>query len=129
MEIRNILVRRCVADDLFEATVAFHEALIGQTARLRFDHPAAGLRLAQVASMLFIGGPPERLVSVSQTAATLLVDDLDAYAAHLPATGAEILREPKVVPTGRNMVVRHPDGAIFEYVQHDSPNPADRLPG
>jgi predicted enzyme related to lactoylglutathione lyase len=127
MEIRNILVRRCIPIDRFEAAVTFHEALVGEPARLRFDHPTVGLRLTQVASILFIGGPPDRLKMVAETAATFLVDDLDAYCDYLPTVGADVIRRPQVVPTGRNMLVRHPDGMQVEYVQHDHPNPADHL--
>jgi hypothetical protein len=29
-----------------------------------------------------------------------------------------IIEQPKLVPTGMNMRVRHPDGMIVEYVEH-----------
>ena len=126
MKIFNVLVRRCIPADRFDSAVSFYEDLAGEPARLRFDHPTMGLRLAQVASILLIGGQPEKLDAVEATRATFLVDDLDAYCAHLPTIGAEVLRAPQTVPTGRNMLVRHPDGMQVEYVQHDHPNPADR---
>jgi len=121
MRILNILVRRCLPLDRFDEAVAFHETLIGQKARLAFDYPEYGLKLAQVASILFIGGTPESLAPFTATHATFLVDDIEDYARHLPTLGAE-------VPTGWNMLVQHPDGTLVEYVEHRDKHPADRLP-
>jgi hypothetical protein len=67
MRILNILVRRCLLLDRFDEAVAFHEMLIGQKARLVFDYPEYGLKLAQVASILFIGGTPESLAPFTVT--------------------------------------------------------------
>ncbi|MBI2515833.1 MAG: VOC family protein [Opitutae bacterium] len=127
MKILNILVRRCLPLDRFDPAVAFHEALIGQKARLRFDYPEYGLKLAQVASILFIAGPPESLAPFVATHATFFVDDIEGYARHLPVLGVEVLDRPKAVPTGWNMLVRHPDGTLVEYVEHRDKHPADRL--
>jgi predicted enzyme related to lactoylglutathione lyase len=127
MKVLNILVRRCVPLELFDIAVSFHEQLIGQRARMRFDYPAYNLKLAQVASILFIGGNEQALAPFVATQATFLVDDLQAFASHLPSIGAEILRPPKAVPTGWNMLARHPDGSLIEYVEHRDKHPADRL--
>jgi len=127
MKILNILVRRCLPLDQFEKAVAFHEELIGQKARLRFDYPAYNLKLAQVVSILFIAGSPESLAPFVKTHATFLVDDIQGYAQHLPDRGAEVIEAPKAVPTGWNMLVRHPDGMLVEYVEHREKHPADTL--
>ena len=127
MKVLNILVRRYLPLEDFEAAVAFHERLIGQKARLRFDYHEYGLRLAQVASILFVAGTEQSLAPFMATQATFMVDDLQAYARHLPTVGAEILKPPKPVPTGWNMLVRHPDGMRVEYVEHRDKHPADRM--
>ncbi|AKU93449.1 hypothetical protein AKJ09_00113 [Labilithrix luteola] len=107
--------------------MSFHEALVEQKARLRFDYPEYNLKLAQIANLLFIGGTPDSLAPFTATHATFLVDDIQAFARALPARGAEILEAPKEVPTGWNMLVRHPDGTLVEYVEHRDKNPADRM--
>lgn len=61
MKVLNILVRRCVLITRFEETVSFYENLIAQTARLRFDYPEYDLKLAQVGSVLLIGGTEQSL--------------------------------------------------------------------
>ncbi len=127
MKVLNILVRRYLPLDRFEAAVTFYETLIGQKARLRFDYHEHNLRLAQVASLLFIAGSEESLSPFVATQATFMVDDIQGFAAHLPTVGAEVLKPPKAVPTGWNMLVRHPDGMRVEYVEHRDKHPADRL--
>ena len=116
MKVLNILVRRCVLITRFEETVSFYENLIAQKARLRFDYPEYDLKLAQVGSVLLIA-----------TEATFLVNDITAWEKHLPSTGATIINPVKAVPTGWNMLVRHPDGMIAEYVEHHDKNPADEI--
>ncbi len=127
MKVLNVLVRRYLALERFDEAVTFYEKLIGQKARLRFDYREHGLKLAQVASILFVAGTEKSLVPFVETQATFMVDDLKAFAAHLPTVGAEVLRPPKPVPTGWNMLVRHPDGMRVEYVEHRDKHPADRL--
>ena len=128
MKILNILVRRYLPLEDLDQAVAFHEKLIGQTARLRFDYPEHDLRLAQVASILFVAGTEQSLKPFTATHLTFMVDDIDAFAAHLPSVGATILDGPKPVPTGRNMLVQHPDQTRAEYVEHRNKHPAARLP-
>ncbi|MGY4159631.1 putative enzyme related to lactoylglutathione lyase [Bradyrhizobium sp. USDA 4461] len=128
MKVLNILARRYLPLEELDQAVTFHENLIGQTARLRFDYPEYNLRLAQVASILFIAGTEQSLNPFTATHLTFMVDDIDAFAAHLPGVGAKILDGPKPVPTGRNMLVVHPDQTRVEYVEHRDKHPADVLP-
>src|SRR5882757_10160953 len=107
VKVLNILVRRYLPLEGFDAAVAFHETLIGQKARLRFDYHEHDLRLAQVASILFIAGTEQSLEPFVETQATFMVDDIQGFAAHLPTIGVEVLKPPKPVPTGWNMLVRH----------------------
>ncbi len=127
MKVLNILIRRCVLIARFEDTVSFYENLIAQKARLRFDYPEYDLKLAQVGSVLLIGGTEQSLGSVSR------------HRGHFPGkrhyrrrniclpTGATIINPVKAVPTGWNMLVRHPDGMVAEYVEHHDKNPADEI--
>ena len=43
---------------------------------------------------------------------------IDEFRTYLEEKGAEIIRGPNKVPTGRNMTVRHSDGSVIEYVEH-----------
>ena len=99
MKVLNILVRRCVLITRFEETVSFYENLIAQKARLRFDYPEYDLKLAQVGSVLLIGGTEQSLAPFRATEATFLVNDITAWEKHLPSTGATIINPVKAVPT------------------------------
>jgi hypothetical protein len=44
------------------------------------------------------------------------VDDLPTAQDHLLALGAEVVAPVAVTPNGSRLVVRHPDGGVFEYV-------------
>ncbi|MES2338887.1 MAG: VOC family protein [Pseudomonadota bacterium] len=129
MRILNILARRCLPLERFDAAVMFHETLIGQRARLRFDYPEYDLKLAQVASLLFIGGSAESLAPFAATDVTFLVDDIAGWQRHLPGMGATIVEPVKIVPTGWNMLVRHPDDTLVEYVEHRDKHPDDVMSG
>lgn len=78
MKVLNILIRRCVLIARFEDTVSFYENLIAQKARLRFDYPEYDLKLAQVGSVLLIGGTEQSLAPFRATEATFPVNDITA---------------------------------------------------
>jgi predicted enzyme related to lactoylglutathione lyase len=116
MKILQILTR--VYTSGMDETLPFYENLAGATATSRFGMPSAGLELAVVRDILIIAGTDEAILPFRTTSATYLVDSLDEYHRFLVAHGATILRPPQQVPTGWNMTVRHPDGAVIEYVEH-----------
>jgi predicted enzyme related to lactoylglutathione lyase len=116
MKILKTLIRVYTTD--LDETLRFYESLTGTKTARRMPMPAIGLELAQVQDILIISGPEESLRPFRQTTATFLVDSLDEYHRFLVAQGAGIISPPKVVPTGMNMTVQHPDGVIIEYVEH-----------
>ena len=128
MKILNIMVRKCVPLDTFTKAVVFYENLVNQKARLSFDYPEYQLKLAQVATILIIGGTEESLAPFIATDATFYVDSIKEYEVYLPSVGATIEKESQKVPTGYNMLVCHPDGMLVEYVEHTNKHELDFLP-
>ena len=118
MQVLRVYVRIYLAPSALDNAIAFYEAVTGEICALHFSHPDAGLEVAAVGALLLIAGPPERLAPVQATQATFLVDNLDAARDTVVSAGGMILEEPRRVPTGRNMRVRHPDDTICEYVEH-----------
>lgn len=118
MQVKRILARRYLPLEVFDAAVDFHEELLGETAPQRFSY--GGLRIAALSSILFVGGTEERLSPMRDVHLTFLVDDIQGFAADLPTRGAKIVEDVKAVPTGWNMLVRHPDGTLVEYVEHQA---------
>jgi catechol 2,3-dioxygenase-like lactoylglutathione lyase family enzyme len=118
MKVLKTLSRLYIPD--LNSALDFYEDLLGTPAAMRFEIPQIGLELAQVGDILLIAGSDEALKPFRSTQATFLVDSLDEFRAYLEEKGAEIIRGPDKVPTGRNMTVRHPDGSVIEYVEHSN---------
>ena len=126
-KILNVLVRRYIAKSDLDGALQFYAAVFGQAPRLRFRYERYDLEIAQIGPMLFVAGSEENLAPFRSTSATFMVEDLDDWRNELSRLGAVIIEEPKRVPTGRNMRVRHPDGMIAEYVEHANKHPADSV--
>lgn len=106
---------RVYADDL-DAVLTSMQAVTGEPVSGRFSMPN-GLELATVGRILVVAGDRRTLEPFSATAATLIVDDLDECLLRLNEAGAQIVRGPQEVPTGRNLTARLPGDAQIEYVE------------
>jgi predicted enzyme related to lactoylglutathione lyase len=111
MSITGVVIRHRVTD--LDATTPFYEELTGRPAN-RFAF--SGAELAAVGPFLLFSAPGETGDRLAGVVATLTVTDLDAHQQRLVELGAEIVAPPADTPNGRRMIVRHPDGAVFEYV-------------
>ncbi|WP_419999189.1 VOC family protein [Streptomyces boninensis] len=103
---------RVVVDEL-EPAIGVYERLTGEQA-LRFDR--SGVSVAAVGCFLLMSGPQATVEVLRKIHATLAVKDVDEALLALHDVGAEIIAGPSPTPIGRNLVARHPDGSIFEYV-------------
>lgn len=108
---------RVYAADL-DAVLAPLTAVTGEPIGTRFTMPN-GLELATVGRVLVVAGDERALEPFRATAATLIVDDLDECQVLLTQTGAQIIRGPQAVPTGRNLTAKLPGGVQIEYVEWD----------
>lgn len=108
---------RLYVNDL-DSVLPFYEELYNEKTQTRFKYPQMNLELASVGDILFIAGTNEDLKPFLGTKATFVVDSLDEFASFFKQKGLKFIREPKKVPTGKNMTVQHPDGTIIEYVEH-----------
>lgn len=94
------------------------------TSAVRVIHyETAGVELASVGDVLILAGSDQALEPFRQTQATFKVDNIQEFYEHLVSSGCRIIRELNRVPTGTNLTVQHPDGEIFEYVQHHEWHP------
>ena len=116
MKILKLLSRIYVTN--LDKYIDFYEELLNSKTELRFIMPQAGLELAQIGNILIIAGNDESLKPFRETRATILVDSIEQFKTFLEEKGSKIIRGPSEVPTGINMTVQHPDGSIFEYVEH-----------
>ena len=117
MGIEQVLTRIYVND--MERAIEFYEGLFHKKCHLRFSYDEANLELAQVENILILGGAEKSLEPFRDTKATFLVDSVVEYRDYLLKHGATVIRDLKKVPTGSNMTLKHADGTIVEYVEHD----------
>ncbi|MFG2126308.1 VOC family protein [Streptomyces sp. NPDC048751] len=111
MDILGATLRICV-DDL-ESAIPFYERLVGSEA-LRFER--GGVQVAALGFFLLMSGPEAELEVLRKVAATIAVSDVDEAHKTLTELGADVIAGPVPTPVGRNLIARHPDGTIYEYV-------------
>lgn len=115
MEITGATLRVCVED--IETAIPFYERLAGGPA-LRFER--GGVQVAAVGCFLLMSGPAAELEVLRKVAATIAVKDVEEALRVLTDMGADIIAGPVPTPVGRNLIVRHPDGSIYEYADRRS---------
>jgi predicted enzyme related to lactoylglutathione lyase len=115
MKVKQILNRIYVNE--MDQAVAFYENLLDEKCSMRFEHKQFHLELAQVGSILVICGTDEVLESFKNTKATFIVDSIIEFKNFLLENDATIIKDVKKTPTGLNMIVKHFDGMIVEYVE------------
>ncbi|MFF4222126.1 VOC family protein [Streptomyces sp. L500] len=111
MNILGTSLRVCVSD--LESAIAVYERLTGTEAQ-RFRR--GGVSVAAVGCFFLMSGPEAELSVLRNITATLAVTDVDEALADLRAVGAQIIAGPVRTSIGSNLVARHPDGSVFEYV-------------
>lgn len=118
MRIKQVLTRIYVQD--ITNAIEFYEGLLHGKCTLRFEYKEVNLELAQIENILILSGTEESLKPFRETKATFLVDSVTEFKDYLLTQGAAIIRDIKKVPTGVNMIVKHPDGIVVEYVEHNN---------
>ncbi|MEW2165537.1 VOC family protein [Streptomyces sp. NPDC007084] len=105
------VLARVFVDDL-DASLALYRRLAGgqEPARFRFG----AVELARVGPFLLLSGDT---AAYRDRVATLLVRDLAPVVADIERAGGHLLEGPAPAPNGRRLIARHPDGAVFEYIE------------
>lgn len=117
MDLKIIQVlNRFYVSEINEA-IQLYESLFDTKCSLRFYYEETGLELAQIGNVLLLAGSEEALKPYRETKATFIVNTLEGFKEYLLVNGSKIIRDIKIVPTGKNMTLKHPDGTIIEYVQ------------
>jgi predicted enzyme related to lactoylglutathione lyase len=107
--ISKVLARVFVHD--LDAAVPLYEEL-AQAKAERFGF--RDVRLARVGPFLLLAG---NTAAYRDRTATIQVASLAPVLAALQAAGGEVVEGPAHGPNGARLIARHPDGAIFEYVE------------
>ena len=81
-----------------------------------------GIELAWVGPFLLLAGDAKRLAPYRDRVASLVIDDIAKVAREITDGGGELMliEGPMPAPNGARLIARHPDGAVFDYLQIDS---------
>jgi predicted enzyme related to lactoylglutathione lyase len=107
--ITGVLARVFVAD--LDAAIPLYEEL-AQTQAERFEF--RDVELAKVGPFLLLAG---NTAAYRDRMATIQVADLDPVVAAVELAGGAIVEGPAPAPNGARLIARHPDGAVFEYIE------------
>jgi hypothetical protein len=119
MKIVKTFYRIYLRKSELEACKQFYMTLHGvERPHHEFHYEAFRLDIVAIGSVLLLAGDRADTERFEATRLTCLVDDLDAVRAYFLRIGVEIIDDVKVVPSGRNLRARNPDGTVVEYVQH-----------
>jgi hypothetical protein len=111
--IRQVLARVFV-ESLDEA-LPLYEGLAGGCPVRRFSF--RNVELAWIGPFLLLAGSDDALAPYRDRVASLLVNDIDDVAGEIVRAGGELIEGPAPAPNGARLIARHPDGAVFEYLQ------------
>jgi len=107
--ISKVLARVFVSD--LDAAVPLYEEL-GQARAERFSF--RDVELARVGPFLLLAG---NTAAYRDRTATIQVASLGPVLAALESAGGEVIEGPAPAPNGARLIARHPDGAVFEYIE------------
>jgi predicted enzyme related to lactoylglutathione lyase len=107
--ITGVLARVFVTD--LDAAVPLYQELAGAGAE-RFEF--RDVELAKVGPFLLLAG---NTAAYRDRTATIQVASLAPVLAALKSAGGEIVEGPARAPNGARLIARHPDGAVFEYIE------------
>ncbi|MDO4313655.1 MAG: VOC family protein [Eubacteriales bacterium] len=113
MKILQVLSRVFVED--LNKTIPVYELLLNETCKMRFEIPPAKVELAQVGSVLLYAG--EGIASERRIDISFVADNLEEWRAYWLEHGGAIVRDLWPVAGGRNMILRHADGTVAEYLE------------
>jgi predicted enzyme related to lactoylglutathione lyase len=108
--ITTVVLKVAVPD--LESALPFYQALTGADQVDRFGY--AAVKLAHVGNFLLIEGAPNGRPAQS---AGIFVRSLGDLLSSVESAGGELLEGPDDTPNGRRVIIRHPDGIEFEYLE------------
>jgi predicted enzyme related to lactoylglutathione lyase len=107
--ISKVLARVFVAD--LDAAIPLYQELAEARAE-RFGF--RDVELARIGPFLLLAG---NTAAYRDRTATIQVASLAPVLAALESAGGEVIEGPAPAPNGARLIARHPDGAIFEYIE------------
>ena len=106
----SMILARVFVSDLNAAIPLYEELAQAQAERFAFR----GVELARIGPFLLLAGDT---AEYRDRTATIQVASLEPVLAALKSAGGEVVEGPTPAPNGARLIARHPDGAVFEYIE------------
>jgi predicted enzyme related to lactoylglutathione lyase len=106
----SMVLARVFVSDLNAAIPLYEELAQAQAERFAFR----GVELARIGPFLLLAGDT---AGYRDRTATIQVASLEPVLAALKSAGGEVVEGPAPAPNGARLIARHPDGAVFEYIE------------
>jgi predicted enzyme related to lactoylglutathione lyase len=95
-----------------ESAIPLYQQIAGIERVKRFSYK--NLKLASVGPFLLIEGSLDQHIP---QVATILVHSAAEARIAVEAAGGVLLEGPDIVPNGTRVLLKHPDGSVFEFLQ------------
>jgi predicted enzyme related to lactoylglutathione lyase len=105
-----MVLARVFVSDLDAAIPLYEELAQARAEKFRFRD----VELARVGPFLLLAGDT---AAYRDRTATIQVATLAPVLAALKSAGGEVVEGPAPSPNGVRLIARHPDGAVFEYIE------------
>jgi predicted enzyme related to lactoylglutathione lyase len=112
-----VLARVYVSD--LDAAIPLYQELTEAVDVSRFMF--RDVQLARVGPFLLLAG---NTAAYQDRVATILVSELPSVITAIEDAGGQIIEGPSAAPKGPRLVVRHPDGSVFEYIETAGEEPS-----
>jgi predicted enzyme related to lactoylglutathione lyase len=106
----SMVLARVFVSDLNAAIPLYEELAQAQAERFAFRD----VELARIGPFLLLAG---NTAGYRDRTATIQVASLEPVLAALKSAGGEVVEGPAPAPNGARLIARHPDGAVFEYIE------------
>jgi len=104
------VLARVVVSDLDDAIPLYEELAQARAEKFAFRD----VELARIGPFLLLAG---NTAAYRDRTATIQVGSLTPVLAALESAGGEVIEGPAPAPNGARLIARHPDGAVFEYIE------------
>ena len=98
-------------------TITFYQNLTGQKVFQHFQLPKMNVEVAYIGDFIIISGEGEIMNHFRKVHSSCIVEGIEKIKSYLMEQKSTVFLDLQNIPTGRNMIIQHPDGIVIEYLE------------
>jgi len=107
---------RVYTSDL-DKTILFYSGLTNQKISQRFKIPDLDVEVAYIGDFIIISGKGEIMNQFRKVHSCCIVENIEKIKAFLVQNNSSVFLDIQTIPSGKNMIIQHPDGMTIEYIE------------